>query len=113
MPLYCFLFCQGRASLGVQQRKLFPVVSCLAHARCSFPRADQIVSVRTWLNESCGIPESDMVGMRNPFLITNPGIRKVGWWQWLVALHFTCWNWLPPVPRLLPHVIWAPQHPAD
>lgn len=40
-------------------------------------KEDQIVSVRTWLNESCGIPESDMVGMRNPFLITNPGIRKV------------------------------------
>lgn len=37
------------------------------------------MSVRTWLNESCGIPESDMVGMRNPFLITNPGIRKVSW----------------------------------
>lgn len=53
------------------------------HAR---PRADQIVSVRTWLNESCGIPESDMVGMRNPFLITNPGIRKVG----AVALLMGC-----------------------
>lgn len=47
---------------------------------CCF--ADQMTSVRTWLNETCGIPASDIVGMRNPYLINSPGTREVGELAW-------------------------------
>ena len=40
-------------------------------------KTDQILSVRVWLNETCGIPFEDMVGMRDPFLVNNPGTREV------------------------------------
>ena len=47
---------------------------CLAPLLC----ADQILSVRTWMNATCGIPLEDMVGMRDPYLINNPEVREVG-----------------------------------
>lgn len=47
------------------------------HPLCFLPPAEQIVDVRTWFNKTCGIPLEDLVGMRDPFLINNPGTRKV------------------------------------
>jgi hypothetical protein len=41
--------------------------------------ADQILSVRTWMNATCGIPLEDMVGQRDPYLINNPEVREVSW----------------------------------
>ena len=78
MLLYCFLFTPRACRFGKCSSARCPQLFHAFPLPAAPPRADQIVSVRTWLNESCGIPESDMVGMRNPFLITNPGIRKVG-----------------------------------
>lgn len=38
---------------------------------------NEMLGVRTWLNQTCGIPLDDMIGYRNPYLIHNPATRKV------------------------------------
>lgn len=37
----------------------------------------EMLGVKTWLNESCGIPLEDMVGFRSPYLVQNPNTREV------------------------------------
>ncbi|EFN54066.1 hypothetical protein CHLNCDRAFT_136163 [Chlorella variabilis] len=51
------------------------------HVRLDAPltneQKDQMKSVKSWLNETCGIPLEHMVGMRDPFLVNNPDTREV------------------------------------
>lgn len=37
---------------------------------------EEMFGVRTWLNKTCDIPTSDMIGYRNPYLVHNPDTRK-------------------------------------
>ena len=37
----------------------------------------EMLGVRTWLNETCGIPLEDMVGFRCPYLAHDPPVREV------------------------------------
>lgn len=36
----------------------------------------EMFGVRDWLNQSCGIPLTDLVGYRTPYLVHNPAVRK-------------------------------------
>lgn len=38
---------------------------------------DEILGVRTFLNQSCGIPLTDMLGFRSPYLVNNPKVRSI------------------------------------
>eukprot|EP00887_Chlorella_sp_A99_P001824 scaffold19.g1824.t1 len=37
----------------------------------------EMLGVRSWLNNTCGIPLSDIVGFRSPFLVHNPSTRAI------------------------------------
>ena len=52
-----------------------PPIHPPTHHRC--PGAEEIMSIKTWLNTACGIPNEAMVGFRSPFLINNPEIRAI------------------------------------
>ncbi|EFN52371.1 hypothetical protein CHLNCDRAFT_138801 [Chlorella variabilis] len=38
---------------------------------------EEIMGVRRWASEECGIPEEEVRGFRNPYLQTNPTVREV------------------------------------
>lgn len=38
---------------------------------------EEILGVRTFLNQTCGIPLTDMLGFRSPYLVNNPKVRTV------------------------------------
>lgn len=38
--------------------------------------SDEILGARKWLNETCRIPLSDLIGFRSPFLVNRPAVRK-------------------------------------
>lgn len=43
---------------------------------------DAILGAKRFLSQECGIPASDIRGFRNPYLVTNPLVRQVGWgWE--------------------------------
>jgi peptidoglycan/xylan/chitin deacetylase (PgdA/CDA1 family) len=37
----------------------------------------EIMRVRSWAEDQCGIPEGSMRGYRSPYLDTNPVVRQV------------------------------------
>jgi len=37
----------------------------------------EMLDVRTWLNQTCGIPMDDILGYRTPFLVNNNATRKI------------------------------------
>jgi hypothetical protein len=38
---------------------------------------EEIMRVKRWASEECGIPEEEIRGFRNPYLQTNPTVREV------------------------------------
>ena len=40
-------------------------------------KKEEMLGVRQWLNQTCGIPLEDLVGYRVPYLVHNPEVRQI------------------------------------
>lgn len=73
---------QGRAAKVLVG---LPELTCFRFHLLAANLTNEMLSVRTWLNETCGIPYEAMKGFRSPYLVANPTERSVC--GWCVMMH--------------------------